>query len=190
MSSKGYVMNWHERQTCTKRNVFLSYYALCECSQSLTNLARFYHVQSVNHPDVGQGMWVQTLRTQMNSLNRSFLILHMMHVIPPTQVQWPVMISIKQIKTILNIFRYSYKSLSSLGEVLASTIMQYLQTMTGQSPEQGRLTALHRLLDPDRQDPHVSRETFHSTMREWIVQCSRDRWEDIRQEEYKRSTWF
>lgn len=61
------------------------------------------------------------------------------------------------------------------GEVLASTIVQYLQNMTAQSPEQDRLAALRRLLDPDCQDPHVSRETFHSTMREWIAQCSQNR---------------
>ena len=61
------------------------------------------------------------------------------------------------------------------GEVSASTIVQYLQTMTSQSPEQDRLASLRRLLDPDCQDPHVSREAFHSTMREWIAQCSQDR---------------
>lgn len=61
------------------------------------------------------------------------------------------------------------------GEVLASTIVVYLQTMTAQSPGQDRLTALQRLLDPDQQDPHVSRESFHSIMREWISQCSQDR---------------
>lgn len=66
-------------------------------------------------------------------------------------------------------------SLLSSGAVLASTIMQYLQTMTAQSPEQDRLTALRQLLDPDCQDPHLSRDTFHATMREWIAQCSQDR---------------
>ncbi|TNN86595.1 Protein MRVI1 [Liparis tanakae] len=42
------------------------------------------------------------------------------------------------------------------------------------SPEQDGLAALRQLLDPDCQDPHVSRETFHATMREWIAQCSQD----------------
>ncbi|XP_051797073.1 uncharacterized protein mrvi1 [Acanthochromis polyacanthus] len=69
---------------------------------------------------------------------------------------------------------YSACNTSSTGEVLASTIIQYLQTMTAQSPQQDRLAALRQLLDPDCQDPHVSRETFHSTMREWIAQCSQD----------------
>ncbi|XP_039469463.1 inositol 1,4,5-triphosphate receptor associated 2-like [Oreochromis aureus] len=63
---------------------------------------------------------------------------------------------------------------SKSGEVLASTIFEYLHTMTAQSPGQDRLAALQRLLDPDCQDPHVSRETFHSTMRAWITQCSED----------------
>ncbi|XP_028431830.1 uncharacterized protein mrvi1 isoform X2 [Perca flavescens] len=69
---------------------------------------------------------------------------------------------------------YNACNTSNTGEVLASTILQYLQTMTSQSAEQDRLAALRRLLDPDCQDPHVSRETFHSTMREWIAQCSQD----------------
>ena len=66
-------------------------------------------------------------------------------------------------------------SLVFSGDVLASTILQYLQTMTAQSPDQDRLASLRWLLDPDCQDPHVSRETFHSTMRQWIAQCSQDR---------------
>lgn len=61
------------------------------------------------------------------------------------------------------------------GEVLASSIIHYLQSMTTQSQEQERLAALRHLLDPDCQDPHVSREAFHSIMREWITQCSQDR---------------
>ncbi|KAI4830554.1 hypothetical protein KUCAC02_002178 [Chaenocephalus aceratus] len=69
---------------------------------------------------------------------------------------------------------YNACNTSNTGEVLASTMLQYLQTMTTQSPEQDRLAALRRLLDPDSQDPHVSRETFHSIMREWIAQCSQD----------------
>ncbi|XP_056236667.1 uncharacterized protein mrvi1 isoform X1 [Seriola aureovittata] len=69
---------------------------------------------------------------------------------------------------------YNACNTSNSGEVLASTIVQYLQTMTAQSPEQDRMAALRRMLDPDRQDPHVSRETFHATMREWIAQCSQD----------------
>ncbi|XP_039651357.1 uncharacterized protein mrvi1 [Perca fluviatilis] len=69
---------------------------------------------------------------------------------------------------------YNACNTSNTGEVLASTILQYLRTVTSQSAEQDRLAALRRLLDPDCQDPHVSRETFHSTMTEWIAQCSQD----------------
>ncbi|XP_028331555.1 uncharacterized protein mrvi1 isoform X3 [Gouania willdenowi] len=67
---------------------------------------------------------------------------------------------------------YNACNTSSSGQVLASTIIKYLQTMTTQSPEQERVAALRRLLDPDCHDPHVNREMFHSTMREWISQCS------------------
>ncbi|KAM8762205.1 uncharacterized protein mrvi1 isoform 2-T2 [Acanthopagrus schlegelii] len=69
---------------------------------------------------------------------------------------------------------YNTCNTSSSGDVLASTMLQYLQTMTAQSPDQDRLASLRWLLDPDCQDPHVSRETFHSTMRQWIAQCSQD----------------
>ncbi|XP_068452074.1 protein KASH5 [Clinocottus analis] len=69
---------------------------------------------------------------------------------------------------------YNTCNTANTGEVLASTIMQYLETMTAQSAEQDGLAALRRLLDPDCQDPHVSRENFHTTMREWIAQCSQD----------------
>lgn len=61
------------------------------------------------------------------------------------------------------------------GEVLASTILQYLQTMTVQSTDQDRLATLQHLLDPYCQDPVVSRETFHLAMREWVSQCTQDR---------------
>ncbi|XP_035986618.1 inositol 1,4,5-triphosphate receptor associated 2-like [Fundulus heteroclitus] len=63
---------------------------------------------------------------------------------------------------------------SNTGEVLASCIMQYLQTLTVQSAEGDRLSSLRHLLDPHLQDPHVSRETFQSTMRMWIAQCRQD----------------
>ncbi|KAJ7986082.1 hypothetical protein DPEC_G00347110 [Dallia pectoralis] len=59
-------------------------------------------------------------------------------------------------------------------EVQASTIIQYLQTMTGQSLEQDRLNALHRMLDPEGLDPAMSRTMFRSTMTEWIAQCCQD----------------
>ncbi|XP_033909095.3 uncharacterized protein LOC117431925 isoform X1 [Acipenser ruthenus] len=60
------------------------------------------------------------------------------------------------------------------GEVLASTVMQYLQDMTAQSPERGRLLMLYNMLDPYRQGVAVNRDTFHATMKRWIVECSQD----------------
>lgn len=84
-------------------------------------------------------------------------------------------ISVEFISSNTDIRHLIIYSCSSSGVVLVSTIMQYLQAMTAQSPEKGRLTSLRRLLDPDCQDPHVSRETFHGTMSEWIAQCTQDR---------------
>ncbi|XP_030579762.1 uncharacterized protein mrvi1 isoform X2 [Archocentrus centrarchus] len=69
---------------------------------------------------------------------------------------------------------YDACNTSKSGEVLASTIFEYLQTMTAQSSGRDRLAALRQLLDPDCQDAHVSRDMFHSTMRTWIAQCSED----------------
>ncbi|XP_068597565.1 inositol 1,4,5-triphosphate receptor associated 1-like [Brachionichthys hirsutus] len=69
---------------------------------------------------------------------------------------------------------YEACNTSNTGKVLASTIIQYLQTMVSQSTEQDRLTSLQQLLDPECRDSYVSRETFHSTMTEWIAQCSQD----------------
>ncbi|XP_059926980.1 uncharacterized protein mrvi1 isoform X4 [Gadus macrocephalus] len=69
---------------------------------------------------------------------------------------------------------YDACNTKNTGKVLASTIMQYLQAMTGQSAEQDKLIALRRMLDPDCQDHVVSRETFHSTMKEWIAQCHQE----------------
>ncbi|XP_075881476.1 protein KASH5-like [Nelusetta ayraudi] len=69
---------------------------------------------------------------------------------------------------------YNACNRANTGEVLASTIVHYLHSMTAQSPGQDRLVSLGRLLDPDCQDRHVSRETFHACMTEWISQCSQD----------------
>uniref|UniRef100_W5M8A1 EF-hand domain-containing protein n=1 Tax=Lepisosteus oculatus TaxID=7918 RepID=W5M8A1_LEPOC len=60
------------------------------------------------------------------------------------------------------------------GEVMASTVMQYLQSMTSQSPEQGRLSRLYDMLDPDRKGVFVNRDVFQATMKRWISQCSQD----------------
>ncbi|XP_037103451.1 uncharacterized protein mrvi1 [Syngnathus acus] len=70
---------------------------------------------------------------------------------------------------------YNACKASSTGDVSASSILQYLQKVTARSQQQqGRLTSLQQLLDPECQDPVVSREMFHLTMKEWIAQCSQD----------------
>ncbi|KAF5891984.1 protein MRVI1-like, partial [Clarias magur] len=60
------------------------------------------------------------------------------------------------------------------GEVLASTVVQFLQAMTGQSGGQDKLIVLKRMLDPEDRDPPVDRDAFHATMRKWIARCSQD----------------
>ncbi|XP_053094256.1 uncharacterized protein mrvi1 isoform X2 [Pangasianodon hypophthalmus] len=60
------------------------------------------------------------------------------------------------------------------GEVLASTVVQFLQAMTGHSGGQDKLTVLKHMLDPEDQDPPIDREAFHTTMRKWIARCSQD----------------
>ncbi|XP_053368678.1 protein KASH5-like [Clarias gariepinus] len=60
------------------------------------------------------------------------------------------------------------------GEVLASTVVQFLQAMTGQSGGQDKLIVLKHMLDPEDRDPPVDRDAFHATMRKWIARCSQD----------------
>ncbi|XP_076879739.1 uncharacterized protein mrvi1 isoform X2 [Brachyhypopomus gauderio] len=61
------------------------------------------------------------------------------------------------------------------GQILVSSVVQYLRAMTGHSPGQDKLTVLKFMLDPEDKDPLISRDTFHATMRKWIAQCSQDR---------------
>ncbi|XP_065117480.1 inositol 1,4,5-triphosphate receptor associated 2 [Paramisgurnus dabryanus] len=63
---------------------------------------------------------------------------------------------------------------SSEGEVQASTVVQYLQSMTLQNSGQDKLKNLQRMLDPENQNDPVSRDRFHATMRDWIAQCCQD----------------
>ncbi|XP_066504120.1 uncharacterized protein mrvi1 [Hoplias malabaricus] len=60
------------------------------------------------------------------------------------------------------------------GEVQASTVVQYLQTMTEHSHGQDKLTVLQHMLDPEGTDALISRDTFHTIMTKWIAQCSQD----------------
>lgn len=57
---------------------------------------------------------------------------------------------------------------------MASTVVQFLQAMTGHSGEQDKLIVLKHMLDPEDRDPAVDREAFHSTMKKWIARCSQD----------------
>ncbi|KAI5101407.1 protein MRVI1 isoform X1 [Silurus meridionalis] len=63
---------------------------------------------------------------------------------------------------------------SGQGEVLASTVVQFLQAMTGHSSAQEKLVVLKHMLDPEDQDLPIDRDVFHTTMRKWISQCSQD----------------
>ncbi|XP_073715492.1 uncharacterized protein [Misgurnus anguillicaudatus] len=60
------------------------------------------------------------------------------------------------------------------GEVQASTVVQYLQSMTLQNSGQDKLKNLQRMLDPENRNDPVSRDRFHATMRDWIAQCCQD----------------
>lgn len=94
----------------------------------------------------------------------------MTHVTAPIQVDSPLFTFKCQKK-----YPIKYCYCVSPGEVSASMIINYLQNMTAQSTEQERLVVLQQLLDPKCQDPPVSKEAFHSKMREWITHCSQDR---------------
>ncbi|KAI5608522.1 protein MRVI1 isoform X1 [Silurus asotus] len=63
---------------------------------------------------------------------------------------------------------------SGQGEVLASTVVQFLQAMTGHSSAQEKLVVLKHMLDPEDRDLPIDRDVFHTTMRKWISQCSQD----------------
>ncbi|XP_067849704.1 inositol 1,4,5-triphosphate receptor associated 2-like [Heptranchias perlo] len=71
-------------------------------------------------------------------------------------------------------FTFKVCDTEEIGRIPASVIVQYLQEMTGQSCKHGRLHALYNMLDPDRRDVAVDRESFKSTMRKWIANCSQD----------------
>nr|XP_005989770.2 PREDICTED: protein KASH5-like [Latimeria chalumnae] len=60
------------------------------------------------------------------------------------------------------------------GEVPASIVMHYLQDMTGQNPDSGRLLLLYNMLDPKRLDTLIDKEKFHTTMKKWISDCCKD----------------
>ncbi|XP_074714199.1 protein KASH5-like [Strix uralensis] len=60
------------------------------------------------------------------------------------------------------------------GLVLAGQVVEYLQALTGQSGEEGRLQALHRMLDPEAAGAALDLPTFHAVMRKWIASCQQE----------------
>lgn len=134
------------------------------------NAAFFWslHVQCGNH----KGEVMKMTKTEADSLNMNSLTSCMTHVTAPIQVDSTLFTFKSQKK-----YPMKYCFCVSPGEVSASMIINYLQSMTAQSTEQERLAVLQQLLDPKCRDPPVSKEAFHSKMREWITHCSQDRWD-------------
>ncbi|XP_059584144.1 protein KASH5 isoform X2 [Alligator mississippiensis] len=60
------------------------------------------------------------------------------------------------------------------GKVPVFRIIEYLQAMTGQSCEEGRLQSLYKMLDPEERGVAVDLPTFHAVMKDWISDCRRD----------------
>ncbi|TFJ96149.1 ABC transporter ATP-binding protein [Platysternon megacephalum] len=63
---------------------------------------------------------------------------------------------------------------SSEGEVSVFRIIEYLQSVTGQSCEEGRLQLLYKMLDPEERGVAVDLPTFHAVMKNWIADCRQD----------------
>ncbi|XP_029440762.1 protein KASH5 isoform X6 [Rhinatrema bivittatum] len=61
------------------------------------------------------------------------------------------------------------------GKVLASKILEYLQCVTGQSPEGEELHSLYHRLDPGESGVSVDLRTFHTVMSEWIEEQRQER---------------
>ena len=147
------------------------------CSSYMTNFFLSQHLKSGSPLAVGQGTCLSTKKIQMHTPSMSSLTSCIIHVIPATQVTEHLSFQQNMMKLQSENWTHFFPptSFSSSGGVLASTIIQYMQILTAQNSEQKKLAALQHLLDPDHQDPQVSRETFHSIMRDWIAQCSQDR---------------
>ncbi|XP_053108213.1 inositol 1,4,5-triphosphate receptor associated 1 [Hemicordylus capensis] len=65
-------------------------------------------------------------------------------------------------------------STKETGAVPASGLIKYLEEITGHSPENSRLLLLYNMLDPERRNVLVGRETFYATMKKWIAICCQD----------------
>ncbi|XP_067408511.1 protein KASH5 [Emydura macquarii macquarii] len=75
--------------------------------------------------------------------------------------------------------------LEQTGEVSVFRIIEYLQSVTGQNCEEGRLQLLYRMLDPEERGVTVNLPTFHAIMKKWIADCRQDGGLDIMKEQDK-----
>lgn len=64
-------------------------------------------------------------------------------------------------------------SVSALGKVAVSKIVDYLRHMTSRDSEDSGLEELCNKLDPEHKDISVDLETCHAVMGEWIEDCKR-----------------
>ncbi|KAH1180869.1 hypothetical protein KIL84_001803 [Mauremys mutica] len=64
--------------------------------------------------------------------------------------------------------------LEQTGQVSVFRIIEYLQSVTGQSCEEGRLQLLYKMLDPEERGAAVDLLTFHAVMKNWIANCRQD----------------
>nr|XP_042701525.1 protein KASH5 isoform X5 [Chrysemys picta bellii] len=64
--------------------------------------------------------------------------------------------------------------LEQTGQVSVFHIIEYLQSVTGQSCEEGRLQLLYKMLDPEERGVTVDLPTFHAVMKNWIADCRQD----------------
>ncbi|XP_065427131.1 protein KASH5 isoform X5 [Chrysemys picta bellii] len=64
--------------------------------------------------------------------------------------------------------------LERTGQVSVFHIIEYLQSVTGQSCEEGRLQLLYKMLDPEERGVTVDLPTFHAVMKNWIADCRQD----------------
>uniref|UniRef100_K7G5H8 Protein KASH5 n=1 Tax=Pelodiscus sinensis TaxID=13735 RepID=K7G5H8_PELSI len=64
--------------------------------------------------------------------------------------------------------------LEQTGQVSVFRIIEYLQSVTGQSCEEGRLQMLYKMLDPEERGAAVDLPTFRAIMKTWIENCRQD----------------
>ncbi|CAM2110114.1 unnamed protein product [Caretta caretta] len=75
--------------------------------------------------------------------------------------------------------------LEQTGQVSVFRIIEYLQSVTGQSCEEGRLQLLYKMLDPEERGVAVDLPTFHAVMKNWIADCRQDGGLDTMKEQDK-----